>query len=169
MGLRELLNGVRWGVHPHDDHKRPAADVPLRVMPLPARLCVPLLQHVGAPALPVVAVGERVLRGQLIAAAQGNVSAPVHAPSSGVISAIGEVTAPHPSGLPFSAITIELDGKDEAGEPLTPQVDPFSLAPAEVSQHYPSELRMRASSASAARPSRRPPRRNWASSSRCIP
>lgn len=134
MGLRELLNGVRWGVHPHDDHKRPAADVPLRVMPLPARLCVPLLQHVGAPALPVVAVGERVLRGQLIAAAQGNVSAPVHAPSSGVISAIGEVTAPHPSGLPFSAITIELDGKDEAGEPLTPQVDPFSLTPAEVSQ-----------------------------------
>lgn len=133
MGFFELLNGARWGVHPHDDHKRPAADVPLRVMPLPAKLCVPLLQHVGAPAKPCVAVGERVLRGQLIAAAQGNVSAPVHAPSSGVIAAIGEVTAPHPSGLPFAAISIELDGLDEA-LPAGPEVDPFSLEPGEVSQ-----------------------------------
>ncbi|MBS1208205.1 MAG: Electron transport complex, RnfABCDGE type, subunit [Proteobacteria bacterium] len=133
MGLLELLNGARWGVHPHDDHKRPAADVPLRVMPLPAKLCVPLLQHVGAPAKPVVAVGDRVLRGELIASAQGNVSAPVHAPSSGVVVAIGDVTAPHPSGLPFAAITIELDGKDEA-IPLNEVTDPFSLEPAEVSQ-----------------------------------
>lgn len=133
MKLLELINGARWGVHPHDDHKRPAADVPLRVMPLPARLCVPLQQHVGAPAKPVVAVGERVLRGELIGAAQGNVSAPVHAPSSGIVSAIGPVTAPHPSGLPFAAITIELDGLDE-GIPLNEIADPFSLDPAQISQ-----------------------------------
>lgn len=133
MALMDLIKGVSWGVHPHEDHKRPAADVPLRVMPLPKKLCVPLLQHVGAPARPVVSVGERVLRGQLIAEAQGRVSAPVHAPSSGVVAAIGEVTAPHPSGLPFSAITIELDGLDE---PASTQGvdDPLSLDPDEVSR-----------------------------------
>lgn len=133
MGIRELLTGVGWGVHPHDDHKRPAADVPLRVMPTPAKLCIPLLQHVGAPAKPLVAVGDRVLRGQLIAAAQGNVSAPVHAPTSGLVAAIGEVTAPHPSGLPFAAITIETDGQDESVSFKTVE-DPFSLTPDEISQ-----------------------------------
>lgn len=133
MGIRELLSGVGWGVHPHDDHKRPAADVPLRVMPTPAKLCIPLLQHVGAPAKPLVAVGEQVLRGQLIAIAQGNVSAPVHAPSSGTITAIGDITAPHPSGLPFAAITIETDGRD-AGIAFQTVDDPFSLTPDEVSQ-----------------------------------
>ncbi|WP_172202881.1 electron transport complex subunit RsxC [Niveibacterium sp. COAC-50] len=133
MGLLEKLNGGRWGVHPHDDHKRPAADVPLRVMPLPAKLCVPLLQHVGAPAKPVVVVGDIVLRGQMIAAAQGSVSAPVHAPSSGVVSAIGPVTAPHPSGLPFDAITITLDGEDRAFATAGVE-DPLALDPAEVTR-----------------------------------
>lgn len=133
MGILDIFNCKGWGVHPHNDHKRPAADVPLRVMPLPARLCVPLLQHVGAPATPVVAVGDRVLRGQLIAAPGGRLSAPVHAPSSGIVSAIGDVTAPHPSGLPFAAISIELDGMDEAVVPNT-TVDPFKLEPGEVSQ-----------------------------------
>ena len=133
MGILDIFIGKGWGVHPHDDHKRPAADVPLRVMPLPKRLCVPLLQHVGAPATPLVAVGDRVLRGQLIAGPGGRLSAPVHAPSSGVVTAIGEVTAPHPSGLPFAAITITLDGLDEGIDfPAVP--DPFTLAPAEVAQ-----------------------------------
>lgn len=133
MGFVELIKGVRWGVHPHDDHKRPAADAPLRVMPMPARLCVPLQQHVGAPAKPVVAVGDHVLRGQLIGAAQGNVSAPVHAPTSGMVTAIGEVTAPHPSGLPFMAITIATDGKDEAIA-FAAAEDPFALDPDTVSR-----------------------------------
>lgn len=133
MGIRDLLMGVSWGVHPHDDHKRPAADAPLRTMPIPARLCVPLQQHVGAPSKPVVAVGDRVLRGQLIAAAQGNVSAPVHAPSSGVVTAIGDVTAPHPSGLQFPAISIETDGLDEAIA-FQAVEDPFALTPEEISQ-----------------------------------
>lgn len=134
MGIRDLFKGIGWGVHPHDDHKRPAADVPLRIMPLPKTLCVPLLQHVGAPAKPVVAVGDRVLRGQLIGAAQGNVSAPVHAPSSGIVSQIGEVTAPHPSGLPFMAITLELDGLDEAMATGPEMPDPFGMSPDEVSR-----------------------------------
>lgn len=121
-----------WGVHP-DDHKRPAADVPLRVMPMPARLYLPLTQHVGQPARPVVLVGERVCKGQLIAAAQGNISAPVHAPTSGTIVAIGEIVAPHPSGLSVTAITLESDGRDEWCE-REACADPLALSPAELAR-----------------------------------
>jgi electron transport complex protein RnfC len=131
MGLIEkflyALTTPRWGVHP-DDHKRPAADAPLRVLPLPARLYLPLQQHVGQPGRPRVHVGQKVLKGQLIAEAQGRISAPVHAPTSGSVAAIGEITAPHPSGLPFAAITLEADGDDRGIEAAIPD-DPFVLSP----------------------------------------
>ncbi len=134
MGLIERfldkLATPGWGVHP-DDHKRPAADAPLRVLPLPARLYVPLQQHVGQPARPTVLVGQKVLKGQLIAEAQGRISAPIHAPTSGTVVAIGEITAPHPSGLPFSAISIESDFEDKAIEAAVP-ADPFALSPEEI-------------------------------------
>jgi len=114
MGLIErLFREPRWGVHP-DDHKRPAADAPLRVLPRPARVHLPLQQHVGGAARPVVLVGQKVLKGQLLAQSQGNISAPIHAPVSGTVTAIGEVTAPHPSGLGLAAITVEADGADRA-------------------------------------------------------
>ncbi len=134
MGLFEkflhTLALPRWGVHP-DDHKRPAADAPLRLLPLPARLYVPLQQHVGQPGRPIVLVGQKVLKGQLIAEPQGRISAPIHAPTSGIVAAIGEITAPHPSGLPFNAITIESDGDDRAIEARVPS-DPFALSPEEI-------------------------------------
>ena len=136
MGLIEKflhkLKAPSWGVHP-DDHTRPAADAPLRTLPLPERLYVPLQQHVGQPARPVVLVGQKVARGQLIGEAQGNISAPIHAPASGTVLSIGEVTAPHPSGLPLVAITIAPDGGDDSVE-LTIPADPFALAPAELTR-----------------------------------
>ena len=134
MGLIEkflhTLALPKWGVHP-DDHKRPAADAPLRTLPLPAKLYMPLQQHVGQPARPIVLVGQQVLRGQLIAEPQGRISAPIHAPTSGTVAAIGEITAPHPSGLPFNAITIASDGLDRAIEADVP-ADPFALSPEEI-------------------------------------
>lgn len=136
MGLIEkflhTLNTPRWGVHP-DDHKRPAADAPLRELPLPKRLYIPLQQHVGQPARPIVLVGQTVLKGQLIAEAQGNISAPVHTSASGKIVSIGEVTAPHPSGLPLVAIGIEPDGNETSVELPIP-ADPFALSPAEITK-----------------------------------
>ncbi|HTY98359.1 MAG TPA: electron transporter RnfC, partial [Rhodocyclaceae bacterium] len=75
MGLMEKFFGPRWGVHP-DDHKRPAADAPTRILPMPALLHIPLQQHVGSPARPVVVAGQKVRRGQLIAEpGSGRVSA----------------------------------------------------------------------------------------------
>ena len=119
-----------WGVHP-DDHKRPAADQAVRVMPVPAKLYLPLQQHLGAPARPVVLVGQKVKKGELIAEAQGMISAPIHAPTSGVIAAVTEITAPHPSGLTLPAIILEADGLDEWCD-LQGCADPFALDAAEI-------------------------------------
>lgn len=130
MGLMERFFGPRWGVHP-DDHKRPAADAPLRTLPMPERLYIPLQQHVGAPARPVVVAGQKVLKGQLLAEPGGRISAPIHASTSGTVKAIGEVTAPHPSGLPMAAIIIAADGEDRAMEADVP-ADPFALSPEEI-------------------------------------
>jgi len=130
--LDRIFKEPSWGVHP-DDHKRPAADVPLRHLPTPERVFMPLHQHVGGAARPVVLVGQKVRKGQLIAEAQGNISAPIHAPVSGTILAVGEVTAPHPSGQPFRAITIESDGRNEWLEMEVP-ADPFALAPEEIAR-----------------------------------
>lgn len=130
--LDRFFNQPGWGVHP-DDHKRPAADAPLRLFTPPARLYMPLHQHVGGAARPVVLVGQKVLKGQLIADAQGNISAPIHAPVSGTIAAIGEVTAPHPSGLPFQAITIDSDFRNQWIETEVLN-DPFAAAPEEIAR-----------------------------------
>ncbi|SIQ15388.1 electron transport complex protein RnfC [Aromatoleum tolulyticum] len=133
MGILDrFLRTARFsgGVHP-DDHKRPAADAPLRVMPPPARLYVPLVQHIGSPARAVVAVGDHVRKGQRIGEPQGAVSAAIHAPTSGRVIAIGDIVAPHPSGLPVRGITIESDGRDEWCE-LEACDDPFALDPAEI-------------------------------------
>jgi electron transport complex protein RnfC len=133
MGILErIFREPRWGVHP-DDHKRPAADAPLRRLPTPARVYMPLQQHVGGAARPIVLVGQKVLKGQLIAEPAGNISAPIHAPVSGTVAAIGDVTAPHASGLAFAAITIESDLEERWIE-LEECADPFSLSPEEITK-----------------------------------
>ncbi len=131
MGFMDFFKSS-WGVHP-DDHKRPAADVTARRIPVPPRVYIPFSQHVGAPARPRVVVGQHVLKGECIAEAQGNISAPIHASTSGKVTAIGEITAPHPSGLPILAVTIDSDGDDSwiATEPIH---DPFALAPADLAR-----------------------------------
>lgn len=132
MNLFKHFLGKDWGVHPAD-HKRPASDVPTRKLPIPPRLHLMLSQHVGAPSRPIVLVGEKVKKGQLIAAAQGNISAPLHASTSGTISAIGEITAPHASGLPGMAISIDSDGEDAWIETEV-IADPFSLSPEDIAK-----------------------------------
>ena len=131
MGFMDFFKSS-WGVHP-DDHKRPAADAAARRVPVPPRVYIPFSQHVGAPSRPRVVVGQHVLKGECIAEAQGNISAPIHASTSGKVTAIGEITAPHPSGLPILAVTIDSDG-DERWIGTEPIHDPFSLAPADLAR-----------------------------------
>jgi electron transport complex protein RnfC len=79
---------------------------------IPATLVLPLLQHIGEPAECLVKPGDPVFKGQLVARPAGNVSAPVHAPSSGTVVAVEKRPVPHPSGLLATCIVIETDGED---------------------------------------------------------
>ncbi len=109
------------GLH-MEGHKGISTGTPIGEASIPAQLTIPLQQHIGAPAKPLVAVGDKVLKGQMIAQAEGFVSAPVHATSSGTVVAIEERAVPHPSGLAALAIVIDTDGKDEWCE-LIPHTD----------------------------------------------
>ena len=77
----------KGGVHPYDG-KELSKDRPITPCPPKGDLIYPLSQHIGAPALPVVKKGDRVLAGQKIAEAGGFVSAPVYASVSGIVKSI---------------------------------------------------------------------------------
>jgi Na+-translocating ferredoxin:NAD+ oxidoreductase subunit C len=99
------------GVHP-PEHKLESTAQPIRRLAISPRLVLPLRQHVGNVPKLLVEVGQYVRKGQLLAEAEGNISAAVHASSSGTIVAIAESLIPHPSGLPDLCITLETDGLD---------------------------------------------------------
>jgi len=99
-----------------DEHKSISTSKPVQDAPIPGMLVLPLLQHIGQAARPIVKVGDTVLKGQLVAEADGRVSAPVHASSSGTVVAIEARDVPHASGLKAMCIIIETDGKDSALE-----------------------------------------------------
>ena len=103
------------GVHP-PFHKEDSNQLPIKVADIPAQLIVPLKQHIGSAAEPIVEVGEKVFKGQVIADLHGNISAKVHAPTSGIVTAIEERPIPHASGLNGNCVVIETDGKDDWGK-----------------------------------------------------
>jgi Na+-translocating ferredoxin:NAD+ oxidoreductase subunit C len=107
----------RGGVHP-EDHKLSTNQHNIVKMPVPKHLYVPIQQHIGAPAVPEINIGDKVLKGQLLARSQGMISAPIHAPTSGQIIDITDYIAPHPSGLTVTTIIIEADGQDKWSEEL---------------------------------------------------
>jgi len=118
------------GVHPNEN-KSQSNQLPIVVMPTPKQLVLPLSQHIGKAAKAVVEPGDYVLKGQLIASAQGFVSANIHAPSSGYVSALAERTLPHQSALSGPCIIIDTDGKDQWVE-LNPTTNPESLSKSEL-------------------------------------
>ena len=77
---------------------------------VPKQVVIPMQQHIGAPCQPLVAVGDRVLRGQKIGDGEG-LCVPVHASVSGTVIAIEP--RPHTSGRMVNAIVIENDFQDE--------------------------------------------------------
>jgi Na+-translocating ferredoxin:NAD+ oxidoreductase subunit C len=107
------------GVHP-PEHKELTAARPIRRMPYPSEVVIPLRQHAGKPAKLVVREGDRVLRGDVLGEADGFVSAPVHASASGRIAEIG--LWPHPDGSMDTAVRIEV-------ERYSPQVPRPRLVP----------------------------------------
>lgn len=75
------------GVHP-PDNKLETCHLPIRRLPFAPVLHIQLDQHIGKPAIPIVHKGQEVLRGEVIARADGFVSVPIHAPATGVIEQI---------------------------------------------------------------------------------
>lgn len=74
------------GVHPHDS--KISSSCAIEVLPLPSVVYVSMAQHLGAPATPIVAVGDAVKTGQVIAEPSGFISAFVHSPVTGVVKSI---------------------------------------------------------------------------------
>ncbi len=103
------------GIHP-PENKHQSVRTPIADAGLPPELVLPLSQHIGAPAAPVVSVGDRVLKGQVVAEAAGFVSVPKHAPTSGIVTAIENRQIAHPSGHEARCVVIEPDGKEEWAE-----------------------------------------------------
>lgn len=96
------------GVHPPEN--KLSAGEKIKVLPVPEQVIIPLGQHIGAPATPVVQKGDTVKAGQLIAQAAGFVSANIHSSVSGTVVAIDNVT--DAAGLSKPAITIKVEGDE---------------------------------------------------------
>ena len=108
--IRQLFK-FNGGIHP-PQHKEQSTHQPIGKGVIPKRLILPLHQHIGSSAEVIVNIGDPVLKGQEIAHAQGYISAPVHASSSGKVIAIDDFPIPHPSGLSAPCVVIETDGED---------------------------------------------------------
>lgn len=116
----------KGGVHP-DDGKRLAKDKAIVELKPVGDLVYPVSQHIGAPASPIVAVGDQVLRGQKIAEAGGFVSAPVYSAVSGRVKAIEPRM--NPTGARVNSIIIENDGEyNEVEYPAVKPVDEMTKA-----------------------------------------
>lgn len=114
------------------DNKSMSLKKPPATLPIPERLVIPVQQHIGEPPEVIVNVGDTVRKGQMLAKPHDYISAPIHASSSGTVSAIDEQAVPHPSGLYNLCITIQTDGKDEWTDDLPEPLQPFAEYPANV-------------------------------------
>lgn len=114
-----LSHGFRHGVHP-PELKDLTSDVPIRRMPFPELLVLPLRQHAGAPARPLVRPGDRVERGDMVAEPGGFISSPVHASASGTVRDLR--LWPHSGGSMVESVLLEVD-------PVSPQVPRPRLVP----------------------------------------
>lgn len=105
MKTTTSFNEYGGGVHPQ--YHKLTADSPSRLVELPAKLCVSMSQHLGAPAAPVVKVGDTVLAGQLIGGAVPGLSANVHSPVGGKVTQITQTISA--AGRPSPAVEIAVD------------------------------------------------------------
>ena len=105
MGLKTFPGGI----HPHD-YKEYSKDKKIEKMPLPEKVHIHLVQHIGAPSKPIVKVGDNVLTGQKIAEAASFVSVNQHATISGKVTKIDKFA--YPTGTNEMSIEITSDGED---------------------------------------------------------
>jgi electron transport complex protein RnfC len=109
-----LLHGV------HVPHRKNTDQLVPVSMPAPSTVTIPMSMHIGAPAKPVVKVGDLVKVGTLIAEAGGFVSAPIHASVSGKVTKITDYLLSN--GVTVPAVVIESDGEMTPAETVIPPV-----------------------------------------------
>ncbi|MGP7735727.1 electron transport complex subunit RsxC [Oceanimonas smirnovii] len=123
--LQELqagkLHDFHGGIHP-PERKAPANQSPIADAGLPDELVLQIRQHIGQPARLRVKVGDSVLKGERLTDPDNPMMMPVHAPTSGIISAIERRPLCHPSGLEGDCIILTPDSKDE-WRPRYPMTD----------------------------------------------
>ena len=119
----------KGGIHP-DDKKRNSNFIETEKFPAPKIMIYPLQQHIGKPANAVVNVGDDVKIGQLIAGADGYVSANIHASVSGKVTAIKPCL--HPNGNMINSIIVENDFKEEYIKNFNDQKDVDKLTAEEI-------------------------------------
>jgi len=128
--LVDTIFDFHGGIFPAEN-KHQTSDKGIVDAKLPDELIVPVQQHIGAPAKVCVEIGETVFKGQTIAQANGYISANIHAPSSGTVTAIEERDVQHPSGLAGLCIVIACDGQETWTE-LSPCEDYLSLSKSQL-------------------------------------
>lgn len=110
-----------YGIHVRDE-KEATRDKPIELLPAPEEVAICVSQHIGAPATPVVSVGDRVKKGQLVAEASGALSANAFASISGQVVGVEELI--NPFGVKQKYVRIKNDYKGE--EVKFPDLTDFS-------------------------------------------
>ncbi|ABK36998.1 electron transport complex subunit RsxC [Aeromonas hydrophila] len=117
--LERIKAGTLWdfhgGIHP-PENKDQSSLTPVVDAGLPPQLIIPVRQHAGPAGDLLVRVGDQVKKGQPLTRHDKGRFVPVHASTSGTITAIGHHTVAHPSGLDDLCITLTPDGEDAWGE-----------------------------------------------------
>lgn len=110
---RVLFRGIRIA-----GHKSPTEQLPAERIPVPTEVAIPLSQHAGAPAQPIVEAGQAVKRGELIAVSAGNVSANIHASVAGTVKEVGLRPDGHGGKADFIVIAASETQEDAFLPPL---------------------------------------------------
>ena len=131
QSIREArFDGYYGGVHPAE-RKELAEGFALTKFPEPDEVVIPMSQHIGAPANPVVKVGDYVKVGQIIGEAAGFISAPVHASVSGTVTAVEPRLHPI-QGVPAMAVVIKNDKQNVMDESVKAAAPLDTLSPDDI-------------------------------------
>ncbi len=132
--IERISRGKLWdfhgGIHP-PEQKSLTANKPIKPLSLPKQLIIPLQQHIGREGELIVSIGDHVLKGQPLTLSTNPMVVPIHAPTSGTISAVKQAVIAHPSGLKQLCVFLDVDGED-TWRPRTVCPDLDTLTPQEI-------------------------------------
>lgn len=125
------------GIHPPGNKFYSAAEK-VEVIPVPEKVVLPLLQHIGAPCEPIVKPRQKVTCGEMVGEGQSFVSASLHSPVTGVVKKIGMVTLPNGRHLP--AIEIKTEGEQKLCTVMWDEITATDWPLSTISDYQPEEI-----------------------------